>query len=92
MKQPHENAAESNIDFDHAPVAEIEFDGTHYRVDAGLGAAVAVSCRAQGSWSWQKLAEGRWDGVRLKAKEVDRLVVEALAKALRSAAEDMQAS
>jgi len=90
VNQPQEHPAESSIDFDHAPVAEIELDGAHYRVDIGLGAAIAVSRRAQGSWAWEKLAEGRWDGVRLKAKELDRPVVEALAKALRAAADDMQ--
>jgi len=90
LKQPA--PSESSIDFDHPPVAEIEHDGARYRVDVGLGTAVAVSRRAPGSWSWEQLTEGRWDGVRLKAKELDRLVVEALAKALRAAAEDMQPS
>lgn len=89
MKPTQPDPAASSIDFDHPPVAEIEVDGARYRVDVGLGTAVAVSRRAAGSWSWQLLAEGRWDGVRLKAKEVDRLVVDALAKALRTAAEDM---
>jgi hypothetical protein len=92
MDEPARGSAESDIDFDHPPVAEIEVDGTHYRVDAGRGSAVAVSVRPPGSWSWQTLGEGRWDGVRLKAKNVDRLVVAALEKALRTAAEDLLAS
>ena len=92
MNQPDASPAESSIDFDHPPVAEIEYEGAHYRVDVGLGTAVAVSRRTEGSWLWEQLAEGRWDGVRLKAKALDRLVVEELAKALRAAAEDQQAS
>src|SRR5690349_7137830 len=52
------NPAAFSIDFDHPPVAEIEVEGARYRVDAGLGTAVAVSQRAPGSWSWQLLAEG----------------------------------
>ena len=78
---------EPSIDYDHPPVAELEVDGAHYRVDAGLGADVAVSRRTEGSWIWEQLAQGRWDGVRLKAKPLDRLLVDALAKALRSAAD-----
>jgi hypothetical protein len=92
MNQPHPDPTACSIDFDHPPVAEIEFEGARYRVDVGLGTAVAVSRRAPGSWSWQLLAEGRWDGVRLKAKQLDRLVVEALAQALRSAADEMDRS
>ncbi|HEX6765427.1 MAG TPA: hypothetical protein VF103_08120 [Polyangiaceae bacterium] len=36
-------------------------------------------------WSWSLVAEGRWDGVRLRAKALDRTVVAALEKALLSA-------
>jgi hypothetical protein len=78
---------EPSIDYDFPPVAELEVEGAHYRVDAGLGADVAVSRRAQGSWTWEQLAQGRWDGVRLKAKPLDRLLVDALEKALRTAAD-----
>ncbi len=86
----HASAAESSIDYDHPPVAELELAGVHYRVDASLGAEIAVSSRAEGSWCWAELAQGRWDGIRLKAKTLDRVVVEALEKALRAAAEDSQ--
>jgi hypothetical protein len=89
-QQSDARSGESAIDYDHPPVAELELDGAHYRVDAGLGAEVAVSRRSEGSWLWEQLAEGRWDGVRLKAKTLDRVVVEALARALRDAAESTQ--
>ena len=85
--EPESPDREPSIDYDHPPVAELEVDGSHYRVDAGLGADVAVSRRAEGTWTWEQLAQGRWDGVRLKAKPLDRLLVDALAKALRTAAD-----
>ncbi len=87
-QQQETERAQSSIDYDHPPVAELELDGAHYRVDAGLGADVAVSRRPEGSWTWEQLAQGRWDGVRLKAKSLDRVLVEALARALRTAASD----
>jgi hypothetical protein len=83
-----ERSQTPSIDYDYPPVTELELDGAHYRVDAGLGAEVAVSRRAEGSWTWEQLAQGRWDGVRLKAKALDRVLVEALARALRTAASD----
>jgi hypothetical protein len=81
-------SAESTIDYDSQPVAELELGETQYRLDPGFRGAIAVSTRAPGTWSWSLVAEGRWDGVRLKAKALDRSVVAALEKALRSAAED----
>jgi len=79
--------SESSIDYDVSPVAELEVNGLQYRVDAGYRGAIAVSERAVGAWSWALVAEGQWDGVRLKAKALDRSVVTALEKALREAAQ-----
>jgi hypothetical protein len=79
---------ESSIDYDAPPVAELELDGTLYRLDPGFRGAVAVSTREPGTWSWSLVAEGRWDGVRLKAKALHRDIVAALEKALRSAVAD----
>lgn len=84
---PSENA-ESTIDYDSPPVAELELDGTQYRLDPGFRGAVAVSSRATDTWSWSLVAQGKWDGVRLKAKELHRDIVAALEKALRAVAED----
>jgi len=73
------------VDYDFAPVAELEIEGTAYRVDAGFRGAVAISERTSGSWSWALVAEGRWDGVTLKAKSLERSIVAALERALRAA-------
>jgi hypothetical protein len=80
--------SESTIDYDAPPVAELELEGTQYRLDPGFRGAVAVSAREPGTWSWSLAAQGRWDGVRLKAKELPREIVAALEKALRAAMAD----
>jgi len=88
---PTENTAEKaespTIEYDAPPVAELEVDGTQYRVDAGFRGAIAVSGRTAGSWAWALLAEGKWDGVRFKAKALDRAIVSRLEQALRAASE-----
>jgi hypothetical protein len=81
-------SAEPSVDYDFAPVVQLEANGIEYRVDAGFRGVIAVSSREAGSWSWSLLAEGKWDGVRLKAKAVDREIVLALEKALRVASEE----
>jgi hypothetical protein len=82
--------AEPSVDYDFPPVAEIEADGTRYRLDPGFRGAIAVSSRSAGTWSWTLVAEGRWDGIRLKAKPLDRVLVAALEKALRDATEQTE--
>ena len=77
--------SQASVSYDGAPVAQIEVDGVSYRVDAGRGSAVAISRRHEGSWEWTLLLEGKWDGVRLKAKGIDRDVVIALERALAEA-------
>lgn len=79
--------AASSIDYDSSPVAELEVGETQYRVDPGFRGAIAVSQRAVGTWSWALVAEGKWDGIRLKAKPLDRSITTELEKALRAAAE-----
>ena len=70
------------VSYDDGPLAQVEIEGVDYRVDPGLGPAVAVSRRAAGTWSWTVVVEGRWDGVRFRAKGLDYPVVDALGKAL----------
>jgi hypothetical protein len=82
-----QNTVNPLIDYDSPPVAMLDFEQMQYRVDTGMRAAVAVSSRPIGEWTWQLVTEGRWDGVRLKAKGVERLVVEALERALRAASD-----
>ena len=81
-----EKAQSDAVDYDFPPVAELEIEETQYRVDAGHRGAIAVSGRALGTWSWALRAQGQWDGVRLKAKALDRGIVQALERALRAAA------
>ena len=73
------------VDYDHAPAAEVEVNEIQYRLDAGFRGAIAVSSRNAGTWAWGVVGEGKWDGVRLKVKSLERSVVEVLEKALRSA-------
>jgi hypothetical protein len=77
-----------SINYDDPPISELEIEGVAYRIDTGLGSAVAISQRPVGTWTWQAVAEGRWDGSRLRAKELDYSVREALAKGLSQAMKD----
>jgi len=72
----------TSVNYDDPPIVELEIDGIAYRMDTGLGSAVAVSQREAGSWTWTPVTEGRWDGRRLRAKGLDYEVVTALAEAL----------
>jgi hypothetical protein len=85
MQADASESAEAAVDYDFAPIAELEVNDTQYRVDAGFRGAVAISAKSSGSWSWAVVAEGRWDGLSLKAKALDRPVVLELEKALRAA-------
>lgn len=75
----------ASINYDETPIAELSLDGISYRVDVGHGSAVAVSQRAEGAWTWAPLAEGRWDGTRLKSKGLSYDLVTALGAALKEA-------
>ena len=81
-----------SISYDAAPVAEVEIDGLEYRVDAGLGALVAISQREAGTSSWAPVAQARWDGVRLRAKSLGHPVVATLERALSRAMADREGS
>jgi hypothetical protein len=75
----------STVNYDEAPIAELSLAGISYRVDVGHGSAVAVSQRTEGAWQWSPLAEGRWDGSRLRTKGLPHEVTSALAVALSEA-------
>jgi hypothetical protein len=77
--------AADDVNYDEAPVAQMEIEDVEYRIDAGRGSAVAVSMRAAGKWSWELVGEGKWDGVRLKAKPLPHSVVSQLERALAAA-------
>ena len=74
------------VNLDESPIVQAVIDGVEYRIDTGLGSAVAISSRAEGTWTWTVLGEGRWDGRRLRSKPLDRSVTEVLERALAAAA------
>jgi hypothetical protein len=71
------------VSYEGAPIAQLELDGREYRVDVGRGSAVAISEREAGSVKWAFVTEGKFDGLRLKAKALSFPVVNALATALK---------
>ena len=81
----------TNVNYDDDPLARAQIDGIDYRVDGGLGPAVAVSQRAAGTWDWTLVSEGKWDGIRLRARGLDYPVVSVLAQALAEAMRDLDA-
>jgi hypothetical protein len=77
-----------SVNYDDTPIVQLQVEEVDYRVDTGLGSAVAVSRWQEGSWEWAPVTEGRWDGTRLRAKGLDFPVVTALAAALAQAMRD----
>lgn len=75
----------ASVNYDEPPIAEAELSGFAYRLDADRGSSVAISRRVAGTWTWTPIAEGRWDGSRLRAKGLEAEVVNALACALGAA-------
>ncbi|MBI3200172.1 MAG: hypothetical protein HYZ29_01440 [Myxococcales bacterium] len=86
--KPDRAAAAASVNHDETPIVELEIEGVDYRIDTGFGSALAISSRACGTWDWAVLAEGRWDGVRLRAKPLDRPLVAVLERALAAAMAD----
>lgn len=74
-----------SVNHDEPPVAQVEVDGVEYRVDVGLGSAVAISSREQGTWAWTVLGEGKWDGLRFRSRALERPVCAVLERALAAA-------
>jgi hypothetical protein len=72
----------STVNYDDSPLAEVEVAGIEYRLDAGHGSALAISSREPGTWTWSPVAEGRWDGVQLRARGLEFTLRETLAKVL----------
>jgi hypothetical protein len=73
------------VSYESAPIAQVELDGVEYRVDVGRGSAVAISERETGTSTWSFRTEGKFDGLRLKAKILDFPVVSTLERALKAA-------
>lgn len=84
-----EQAEDESINFDSDPLLEVTLDGVEYRLDVGKqGTALSVSARGEGEWHWKALAEAKWDGLSLRAKELPRQLREQLARALTSLGDD----
>ncbi|HEX4336820.1 MAG TPA: hypothetical protein VH062_12965 [Polyangiaceae bacterium] len=77
-----------SVSYEGAPVAEVQVEDLEYRVDAGLGSIVAISRRVAGTSTWAPVAQGKWDGVRLRAKALDHPIVSSLERALVQAMAD----
>ena len=65
--EPDRQVSATSINYEDQPIVQAQIDGVDYRVDTGLGSAVAISSREAGTWAWTPVAEGRWDGRRLRA-------------------------
>jgi hypothetical protein len=80
-------AEDSPVNFEEPAVAELEIDGTDYRLDSGrAGTALCISTRASGTWDWSFRGEARWQSNVLRCKAFDREVLNQLSKALAEAA------
>jgi hypothetical protein len=83
--------AESTVNYDSAPLAELEIEGVEFRIDAGKqGTALCVSQRRSGSWDWSYVGEAKWDGSSLRCKLLERSVLGPLARALTQALANAQ--
>lgn len=76
---------QDSVNYEEAAIAELELGGLDYRLDADQGSSVAISSRPSGTWRWSLLAEGRWDGSRLRAKGLEFDLTTALGRALGEA-------
>ena len=78
----------AGVNYDSAPLVEVEIEGTDYRLDAGKqGTALCISTRASGSWDWAFGAEARWDVGSLRCKSFERRTLDQLSRAFKEALE-----
>jgi hypothetical protein len=81
------DSAEGVVNFDEAPLVELELDGTDYRLDAGrAGTALCISTRPTGSWTWTFRGEAKWQANVLRCKAFDRIILGRLGQALKELA------
>jgi len=77
------------VNYDSAPLCEVEIEGTDYRLDAGKqGTALCISTRASGSWDWSFGGEARWDVGSLRCKSFERRTLDQLSRAFKVALEN----
>ena len=83
------SAAADAINYESAPLVEVEIEGVDYRLDAGKqGTALCISTRPSGSWDWSFGAEARWDVGSLRSKAFERRTLDQLSKAFKLALEN----
>ncbi len=81
---------EGPVNYDSAPLLELEIEGVDYRLDSGKqGTALCISTRASGSWGWAFAGEARWDG-DLRSKAFERRTLVTLSKAFREALRNIE--
>jgi hypothetical protein len=89
MSSISETTAAGPVNYESAPLVELEIDDTQYRVDAGKqGTALCISTRKAGSWDWSFGGEARWDVRSLRSKAFERAVLGPLSAALAEALSD----
>ena len=82
--------AANTVNYDSAPLVEVEIEGVDYRLDAGKqGTALCISTRPSGTWDWSFGGEARWDVNYLRSKAFDRRTLEQLSRAFAQALENM---
>jgi len=78
-----------DVNYESAPLVEVEIDGTDYRLDAGKqGTALCISTRPTGSWDWSFGGEARWDVGSLRCKAFERRTLDQLSRAFKAALEN----
>jgi hypothetical protein len=79
----------SAVNYESAPLVEVEIEGVDYRLDAGKqGTALCISTRASGSWDWSFGGEARWDVGSLRSKAFERRTLDQLSRAFKVALEN----
>jgi len=77
------------VNYESAPLVEVEIEGTDYRLDAGKqGTALCISTRVSGSWDWSFGGEARWDVGSLRSKAFERRTLDQLSRAFKAALEN----
>ena len=79
----------AGVNYDSAPLVELEIEGMDYRLDAGKqGTALCISTRPAGSWDWSFGGEARWDVGSLRCKSFERRTLDQLSRAFKEALEN----
>jgi len=79
------------MNYESAPLLEVEIDGVDYRLDSGKqGTALSISTRPAGSWDWSFAGEARWDVGSLRCKAFERRTLDQLSRAFKESLENAE--